>query len=835
MYKKSEIIPIADRCLVECPDCPFGGPRVGHKGDPNSPFVVIGESPGRQELEKGEPFVGPSGKLLDVSLAQGAQLNVKPYYINAMQCYPGSGDDKNESRLKLGAQACRQRVLNQIAQAPRKVVLALGAPAVWSTTGNYELKITQERGRVFPSELAESGIVATVHPAFLMRSGMGASNQQYMRDARYAVDILNGKGFKQPPEVDYIVARDERDVTDLAKYFQSFPAGKVIGADTETSGFSFLSDRILCTGYAVEPDEQYVIPEHLSHCQAPLYDNDCRFLWHNGKFDVKFQWAAGAPRARTDEDTMLLSYALDEVGGIHDLETVASDWLGSPNWKAMLDSYLPKKNVSYDVIPRDILHYYMCKDVGNMLGAYYILRELVRRDPMLERLYTRTLIPGSMFLARVERNGLFTDPERIAENDKYYKAEIQKYQQVFIDFSKPFPDSGYTEKLPNSPKQMQRLLYDDLKIPVYKGNRSTGKKVLEKLGNHPAIEALGKSRKVAKEWGTYVKSAEKNTDRDGAVHSTYLLHGTKTGRLASREPNLQNVPRNPRIRGQYVARPGRRFVEPDLNQAELRVLACLSGDTQLCHIYETAGMSLHDEVRADIWGHPKDYSDAMLREQLAKFGLTLDTRWGAKGEDRVVEEQKMRAKAVNFGIVYGRTAPSIAEEFNIKGPEAQGWINKWFKKFPGAKKFLDQCRAVPELQQIMVTPFGRKRRFGVVARDLLEGLMNEASNFPPQSSASDITLQSGIKLESYLKETYDADVLNLVHDSILIECPDDDAIAHAVAVDMCARLEAEPKLWGFTRIPFVAEAKMGYRWGSLSKYDHNKPLKTLEKSLEGAA
>lgn len=823
MIQKPVKIPLADRCLEPCPNCPFGGPKVGGKGDPNSPFIIIGESPGKQELDLGAPFVGPSGKVLDTSLSQG--LAPKPYIINAMQCFPGYADDKNDENLKLGVTACRQRVLNEIAKAPRSVILALGAPALWAATGNLDYKITQERGKVLPSEFASRGLIASVHPAFLMRGGSGASYQQYMRDVKYAIDLVNGCPTKKPPAVDYIIARDERDIRDLAEYFRSLGAGAPIASDTETTGFSALSNEILTTGFAPFADEVYVIPRHLARGMADLYNNEAKFIWHNGKFDVQFQWANGCPRARVDEDTMLMSYVLDENGGIHDLEQVASDWLNSPNWKGVLDEYLKgKKNATYEIIPTDVLIKYMALDIGNTRALYDTLRPIINRDTALNRAYSRTLIPASNFLARVERNGLYADLERIGDNEKYYKAEIAKYQQVFIDFSKPFPDSGYTEKLPNSPKQMARLLYDDLRIKPYKGKRTTGKKILEKLPKHPAIAALFISRKVAKEYGTYVKSARENIDKDGAVHSTYALHGTKTGRLASSNPNLQNVPRNPRIRGQYIARPGRRYVEPDLNQAELRVLACLSGDKALCHIYETAGMSLHDEVRADIWGYPKDYSPSKLAEQLAKFGLAPETRYGAKGEDRIIEEQKMRAKAVNFGIVYGRTAPSIAEEFMIQAKEAQGWIDTWFRKFPEAKKFLDTCRSVPEKGQVMVTPFGRKRRFGVVGRERLEAMMNEASNFPPQSSASDMTMHAGIELEDRMKEEYDADIVNLVHDSILVECPDDDRIAHMIAVELCAKMEEVPTKWGFTRIPFVAEAKMGYRWGSLSKYDHHKEL-----------
>lgn len=808
------------QCVTPCPDCPFGGAKVGSAGDPNSPLVIIGESPGRNELVKGIPFVGASGRVLKKALQQG--VAPKPYIINSMQCFPGYGDDKDEENLKQAVSICRQRVLDEIAKAPRKVILALGTPALWAASGNYDYKITQERGKLLPSELASIGIVPSVHPAFLMRGGAGASYQQFMRDVKYAVDLINGAHPKSPPKVDYILARDVQDIKDVAEYFRSLPSGHPIAADTETSGFSFLSDRILCTGFAPYADEVYIIPEHLSHAMAPLYDNESRFIWHNGKFDVKFQWQAGCSKARIDEDTMLLSYVLDETGGIHDLEQVSSDWLGSPNWKNMLEQYLPNKQASYEVIPPEVLHYYAALDIGNTRAIYDVLRPLVAADKALDRAYTRTLIPAANFLARVERNGLHADLERISDNEVWYQNEIAKYKQIFIDFSKPFPNSGYTDKLPNSPKQMQRLLYDDLGIKPYKGRRSTDKKTLDKLPKHPAIDALFVSRKVAKEYGTYVKSARENIDQDGAVHSTYALHGTKTGRLASSNPNLQNVPRNPRIRGQYIARPGRRFIEPDLNQAELRVLACLSDDPGLCYIYENAGMSLHDELRASIWGYPKDYSASELAHQLQKFGLTEDTRWGAKGEDRIMEEQKMRAKAVNFGIAYGRTAASIAEEFQIPVPEAQGWIDAWFKKFPKAKEFMARCRQAPEKMQVLVTPFGRKRRFGVVGVDRLDGMQNEATNFSCQSPASDMTLHSGIELEALLKEEYDTDIINLVHDSILAECPDDDDVAAAVAKLLIDKMEEVPKKWGFKRVPFVAEAKMGYRWGSLSKFDPYK-------------
>lgn len=810
-----------DQCLTPCPGCPFWGPKVGGKGDPNSPIIIIGESPGTQEVKQKLPFVGPSGKLLDKALEQ--QTHAEPYYINAMQCFPGMAADKKQELIAQGVAACRERVLKEIARAPRRVIIALGAPAIWAVTGNYDLKITQERGKLFPTELASVGAIPTVHPAFLMRGGANATYQQYRRDIAYALSLANGGSPKSPPKVDYLLARDERDIRDIAKYFRSLPAQYPIGSDIETSGFSFLTDRILSIGFAAEPDEVYIIPKRLIETiDGDLFDNQARFVWHNGKFDVKFLWQRGIKNARIDEDTMLMSYVLDENGGIHDLETVASDWLGSPNWKSMLDGMVPKGG-SYDDIPEETLYLYQALDIGNTRALYDSLRPTINADIHLRRAYERTLIPSANFLAKVESRGIYVDLERVNANKDWYGEKLEGYRKTFAEIAEAFPDSGYTEKLMGSWKQMQKLLYDDLKIIPYKKKRGTSKDLIDKVKpitppQKLAIVTLQHSRKDAKEYGTYVKNVAENIDLDGAVHTTYLQHGTRTGRLASRDPNLQNVPRNPRIRGQYVARPGRRFLEPDLNQAELRALACFSGDPTLCHIYETAGMSLHDELRADIWGYPKDWSTSDVSKYLTKFGLTEETRFGAKGEDRIVEEQKMRAKAVNFGIVYGRENFSIAEEFQIDPKEAQVWINAWFKKFPKAKEYLDACRSAPEKGIVIVNNFGFKRRFGVVSGERLKGMQNEASNFPCQSCASHITLHSGIETADELAESYDTYACNLVHDSILLDCPDDDAIIADVARLIINKMESVPKVWGFTRIPFVAEAKMGYRWGELSKY-----------------
>jgi DNA polymerase-1 len=809
--------------LHACPDCPFRGPRVGPKGNPNSPLVIIGESPGQQELVGGIPFIGPSGKILDKALAQTPEIG-EPYIINALQCWPGRRDDKDPAKLAAATQACRHHVLAEIGRAPRKAILALGNPGLWSATENYDLKITQERGKLLPTPLADVGVVPSAHPAFLMSGGKGCTFQQFMRDVKYAADLALGGCPKKPPDVKYVVAKTWRDIESWSRLFRYFD---VIGADIETSALDPLDGRILCAGFAGQPGYVYVVPEHLLKHLDMLFDNNARFVWQNGKFDLRFLTHFGF-NARLDEDTLLMSYALDEMGGIHDLETLASDWLNSPNWKQVLTQYLPTKDSSYELVPRDILHHYMALDIGNTRALYDVLRPRVAADKHLERLYTRTLIPASRMLKEVELNGIYVDMERVQANETWYKQQCDELAQELVEMTKQFPESGYTDKLPNSPKQLQRLFYDDLRFPLYKGKRSTDAKTLEHLPAHPIIVKLRKYRKFAKERGTYItpllgRAKEKGKKArpsiiapSGRVHATYLIHGTRTGRLASRDPNMQNVPRNPQIRGQYVAAPGYRLVEVDLNQAELRILAHLSRDVELCRIYNTAGMSLHDEVRAEIWGYPKDWSEEILEHYLDKFRLTHETRFDEKGADLLLAEQKMRAKNVNFGVVYGISASGLSEQTDSPPQDCQDWIDKWFGRFKGAAKFIQACKAAPRNGQTLITPFGRKKRFGVVSPELIHNMENEAANFPEQSSASDCTLQAGINLIGPMGEKYGAKLINLIHDALLWEVPDDDAVVVNVAKEVKTEMEAVPKRWGFTLVPFIAEAKHGMRWGSLS-------------------
>jgi uracil-DNA glycosylase family 4 len=799
--------------------------------------MIIGESPGREEMKTGLPFMGVSGEVVNDCLRRsGINLNgVEPYITNAIHCFPGTRD-KNEETLNMATVQCHPSLIEEINAYPRKVLLTLGNAALRSVTGNYGLKITQERGKYVKPMLSSDikrveHAVASIHPAYILRGG--GNYRQLLGDFRYALQLYSGGNCRRIPDVDYLVLDNPRLLRRLLEGIDSRTGpGRylILAADLETGskpedalgpgGLDHIDDSILMLGVAWREDQVYIIPEeYVSHyfVRRIFQNPNIRWVWHNGKFDVKFLWRAGHELARVDEDTMLMSYAMDERRGYHDLEEVAHDWLGSPRWKHILNKHKKPKQ-SYRVIPKDVLYRYAAYDISNTLRLYETLRPVLNSDPCDRLLYEKTHIPASAALARVEDRGIAVDFARARQNKERLSKAKEPYIETICEAALRFPHHGYSPLICNSPIQLAKLLFDDLKIPTKV--RSTSDEVLEALPNHPVVVALRNYRKLNKQETTYVNPLEEGVSSDRRIHTTFKIHGTATGRLSSGDPiNLQNIPRDPDIRGQFIPSPGMVFVEPDLNQAELRSLAAMSGDTRLCRIYrgESNEGSIHDTVRAQMFGDPSDWSSADV--------LRFKQRWYISAEGpqlikEILDEQKMKAKNVNFGTVYGITAHGLAEQLGCPISEAQSYLNTWAETFPEAHYFIRQCMMAPQRGQNLVTPFGNRKRHQIVTPENVHKLQKEAANFPHQATASMIMLHGLIRVQDFIRDTCGAHVVNLVHDSMLIECQDDYYVVCAVADHVIRELEQVPKDWGITNIPFVADAKVGNRWGRGGQVDY---------------
>lgn len=258
--------------------------------------------------------------------------------------------------------------------------------------------------------------------------------------------------------------------------------------------------------------------------------------------------------------------------------------------------------------------------------------------------------------------------------------------------------------------------------------------------------------------------------------------------------NVQNIPRkNQEIRNIFVASPRYSFVEADYSQAEIRVLAQLSGDAYLRQVYIDK-RDLHSEMAREIFGE------------------------GFTSEDR------QRAKEINFGVPYGLSAEGLAIRFGVTVEYARQLIRQWFAAAPQAGEYINLCRQAPLLRRTLVTPFNRRRRFHLVTPDNVRGLQNEACNFPISSTASDLTLHSAIKLGELFKTfgrtkgEYDVRIVNIVHDSILTEVREgvDVQEVKCLMVDV---MESRPKELIGAIVPFVADVKVGKRWGRLEKME----------------
>ena len=815
-----------------CPGCTFKTRTINAKGPIDAQFVIVGEGPGNRELAAGYPFMGSSGTMIEETLKSVGYDPVKHgaiYYANAVQCFPSN---KDKGIMNTAAACCQKRLMQELRAHPRKVILCLGAAASWAVTNDFGIKITMERGRVIQSELASEGIVLAVHPAFLIRNGAGYPF--WKKDLEVAVNLLNGnkKVGWTPPEHEVITSREA--FQKIIPYYTQ--PGRLNTGDIETDQLHWFGGKILCHGITTGDGSMvHVIPEHIIDENIDLMrdlmdPSKAKWSWHNGMFDITWLRAPQyGIHACVDHDTMLMSYSMNENRGFHDLDQVTQQWIAAPRHKHMLDQYLPSKATSYRVIPSDILHKYNAIDLSKQHASFAPLHEAVCADKNANKLYHNLLIPACEELVRMRLHGVQVDIEQVKANEEALDAQIIALaNQINEEYA--IPKIGMPINI-GSPSQLAGLLYDKLGLTL-PGTRSTAEDsliLIQRRYDHPIVNLILQHRELVKRRGTYVsnilrkktgsgkavKYSPGHMKADGCVYADFALHKTATGRLAGSDPNLLNQPRVPEIRSQYKARKGKVFVEVDENQAELRSLAAMSGDPTLVEIYNKNEISIHD-VTTGAFFAPKE--EIMLGTSAYERNRVLLHLPVGVVPDYVYKEAKMRGKAVNFGIVYGREAHSLAVEFNISVREAQRWIDTWFATYPRAAEFIKWCRGRPAEGKDLVTVFGRKKRHGLVAKERLKALQNEAANFPHQSTASDFMLEALIRVGPQLRERYNAHPWNEVYDAIYYEIDANNGMISESIELVQDTLVAIPPEYGITRVPFLADAKVGPSWGTMKDW-----------------
>jgi len=770
----------------QCNQCPYNiCGRIPAQITFKSDIVIVGMAPGNDELKQKKPFVGRSGKLLRETLLK-AGFDQTYYITNALLCKPLN--EKNVSREAI--QLCRPRLIEEIKKCSPKFILALGNTAISSVQNTFSLKVTSIHGTPIPySEDSSITVIPIFHPAKVLRNY--GDYHTFLNGFLYAKQLYDGCQKKDPGVTQYVLV-NESNAEQVTKFLINHEP--VMSCDIETTSLNPKKAEILCIGFGITKNLVYIYPmDFLPYIKSIFEDCRAKIVYHRSQFDTAVLQAKGI-NANADHDTILLHYCLDENVGNHDLKTLASHFLGADNYAEGID----KSNM--DKLPKDKLYEYLAKDADYTLQLFNLFYPEVIKDPNLNKLYHQILIPGINFLRRVSSNGFMINIPYLKKFKKELKSELKQMEEIIAtDFAHLWNRDMYLSQTKaksapqklniRSPQQLAWIIYDLLKIKptIYtEVKRSTNVEILENIEHsHKFIPHILKYRKKHKLLTTYIEGIEDKIDKDERLRSTYNLQVTVTGRLSSESPNLQNIPRDSKVKNLFKAPKGYLLLEADYSQLEVRVLAYVSQDPFLIDLFEQ-DKDIHSEMAAKIFG------------------------------PNFTDKQRTEVKSVNFRIVYGGTAFSISQEFGMSLREAQMIIDEWFRTAFKAKEYLDGCVEHLKSKQPFITPTGRCRRYGLVTMDTNQ--CNEAKNFAIQSIASDLTLLSAIELESLI-EPYNAKIINLVHDSIVIQVINDKNKVEKVMELVYNIMHEIPIKWLDTDINFKAEIKAGFSWGDMKKIE----------------
>ena len=451
-------------------------------------------------------------------------------------------------------------------------------------------------------------------------------------------------------------------------------------------------------------------------------------------------------------------------------------------WDTMLGAYLmnpqEKSYALKDIAPEGM------ENACGIRALYQAQRKMIEQEGMMS-LMMEVEMPLSMTLFRMEREGFAVDTEYLKELGEQYRSELSERRQQVIDAC------GQGEFNINSPKQLGEVLFEKMNLPHGKKTTtgySTSVEVLENLRwtAPEVIEPLLRYRKLAKLNGTYVEGLLPLVDAGGRVHSTFDQVATATGRLSSSEPNLQNIPvrteEGRELRKVFIPREGWVLLDADYSQIELRLMAHFSGDPVLLDAFRK-GEDIHARTASEIFDVPLEW---------------------------VTPELRSRAKAVNFGLIYGISGFGLSRNTGVSRSEAASFIEKYFQKYPGVKRFMDEAVSEGTQRGYAVTLMNRRRYLPELSSPkamVREFGKRAAMNTPVQGTAADIIKLAMVRVdEAIRKENLRSRLILQVHDELLLECPPEEA-------DRAAELlrEAMENVVALD-VPLVAEVHRGINW-----------------------
>lgn len=584
-------------------------------------------------------------------------------------------------------------------------------------------------------------------------------------------------------------------------WLEKLKAAEVFAFDTETDSLDYMVANLVGISFATEEGVAAYVPVAHDYLDAPeqldrawvleqlkpiLQDDNQAKVGQNLKYDASILARYGIEMRGIKFDTMLASYVYNSVGGKHDMDSLALRFLQHSCISFEHVAGKGKKQLTFNQIDLEQAAPYAAEDADVTLRLHHRLNQSLEKDAKLNAVYHEIEMPLVPVLSRIERTGVLIDDMKLSAQSQEIAVRLDELEQKAYELAEQ-------EFNMNSPKQLQALLFDKMGLPVIKktpsGTPSTNEEVLQELAlDYPLPKLILEYRGLAKLKSTYTDKLPRMINPEtGRVHTSYHQAVTATGRLSSTDPNLQNIPiRNEqgrRIRQAFIAPHGYKILAVDYSQIELRIMAHLSGDKALLDAFRE-GKDIHAATAAEIMGTPIDL---------------------------VSTEQRRRAKAVNFGLIYGMSAFGLAKQLGISRGEAQDYMNKYFERYPGVMQYMEDTRSAASEQGYVETIFSR--RLFLPEIQSRNGIRRKAAeraaiNAPMQGTAADIIKKAMLLVDEWIEKEGDGRVklLMQVHDELVFE------VQESALAEIETKVQQLMESAATLEVPLIAESGHGDNW-----------------------
>jgi len=612
-----------------------------------------------------------------------------------------------------------------------------------------------------------------------------------------AAETITPPAPEQAVEVHYETILTQ---TDFNRWLEKLKQAELFAFDTETTSLDYNEAQIVGVSFAVTTGEAaYVplahaypdVPEQLSRQEIlqalkPLLEDPQQAkVGQNLKYDMNVLANYAITLQGIADDTMLASYVLNSTRTKHNMDDLAQVYLNRKTIHYEDVAGKGAKQIGFEEVPLEQASPYAAEDADITLALHQELSTQLAEFPRLIDLYKNLEIPILSVLSRIERNGVLIDADMLAQQSMELANHIMGLEQEAHTLA------GQSFNI-SSPKQIQAILFEQLKLPVLKktpkGQPSTAESVLQELAeDYPLPALILKHRSLSKLKSTYTdKLPLQISPKTGRVHTSYHQAVAATGRLSSSNPNLQNIPvrsdAGRRIRQAFIARKGYKIVAADYSQIELRIMAHLSEDAGLLSAF-SKGEDIHKATAAEVFAVPLE---------------------------QVTTDLRRSAKAINFGLIYGMSAFGLAKQLGISRTKAQDYIDLYFSRYPGVAHYMEETRELAKHQGYVETLLGRRLYLpDINSRNNQRRQYAErtAINAPMQGTAADIIKRAMIAMDTWLyTEKADAKMIMQVHDELVFEIEISKITAYSAKIEqlMCDAMTLN--------IPLVVDIGVGDNW-----------------------